>query len=113
MSFASKDSRHRGWWGYMKWCIRKYDTIAEPRTELERRELEAVDTAIEHTRSLTNGESHLELVRLIYWKRSHNVPGAAMALHVSERTALRWHGDFIKAVALAFFGPALTDPPLY
>lgn len=106
MTYASKDSKHRGWWGYMKWCIRKYDSVIPTvaKTELERKELEAVRNAVEKTSVMSSGQERIALVQMVFWTRSHNVPGAAMALHVSERTALRWHGDFIKLVALEFFG---------
>ena len=106
MTYASKDSKHRGWWGYMKWCIRKYDSLsyAGTKNELERKELEAVRRAVEKTSVMSSGQERIALVQMVFWTRSHNVPGAAIALHISERTALRWHGDFIKLVALEFFG---------
>lgn len=108
MSYAPKDRRGRGWWGYIKFCIRQYDSIEGPETELERKEVGAVARAVEETRTLKDGNTRLELIRLVYWKRSHTVPGAAMEIHVSERTALRWHGEFIRTVAREFFGSDLS-----
>lgn len=70
--------------------------------EINRRELEAVRQAIEGTRTLPNGEERLEMVRLVFWKRTHTLEGAAMTCHVSYITARRWHGEFIKDVARAF-----------
>lgn len=109
MSYAARDPRRRGWWSYMKWCIRKYDSVipAVAKTELERKELEAVRSAVEKTAVMSSGQERIDLVQMVFWTRSHNVPGAAMALHVSERTALRWHSDFIKLVAAEFFGADL------
>lgn len=106
MSYAARDPRRRGWWSYMKWCIRKYDSVipAVAKTELERKELEAVRSAVEKTSVMSSGQERIALVQMVFWTRSHNVPGAAIALHISERTALRWHGDFIKLVATEFFG---------
>lgn len=106
MSFAPDDSRSSGWWGYMKTIIRKYDVIplSEARSPLEYCELEAVQHAIERTRLIKTGEERLRLVNMVFWKRSHNVVGAGMVLHVSEDTAIRWHSDFVKAVAREFFG---------
>ena len=70
--------------------------------EINRRELEAVRRAIEETRAMPNGEERLEMVRLVFWKRTHTLEGAAMKCHVSYVTARRWHGEFIKGVAQTF-----------
>lgn len=70
--------------------------------EINRRELEAVRQAIEETRSLPNGEMRLEMVRLIFWKRTHTLEGAAMELHWSARKLVEWHGEFIRCVAKYF-----------
>lgn len=105
MSYGTRYSRHRGWWGYMKFIVRKYGFLHDKPVEgLERREMEAVGRALDSTLKLRDGRNRAELIELVIWKRSHNLQGAAMKLGVSERTALRWHGDFIKAVAREFFG---------
>lgn len=70
--------------------------------EINRRELEAVRQAIEETRALPNGEERLEMVKLVFWKKTHTLEGAAMTCNVSYITARRWHGEFIKDVARAF-----------
>ena len=70
--------------------------------EINRRELEAVRQAIEETRALPNGEERLEMVKLVFWKKTHTLEGAAMTCHVSYITARRWHGEFIKSTAQAF-----------
>ena len=70
--------------------------------EINRRELEAVRQAIEETQGMPNGEERLEMVRLVFWKRTHTLEGAAMKCHVSYVTARRWHGEFIKGVAQTF-----------
>lgn len=103
---VGKMTRHRGWWGYMKYITRKYGTVKEPKTALERRELDAVHRAVDETFRTRDGRSRVELIEMCYWRRSHNLAGAAMKLGISERTALRWHGDFIKTVAAEFFGDA-------
>lgn len=109
MSRARCDPRSSGWWRYVKTMIRKYDSVAveDAKTELERLELQAVARAIEHTATLKTGPERLKLVELVLRKRSHNIAGAAMVLHISEHTAVNWHGDFIKAVARGFFGDKL------
>ena len=70
--------------------------------EVNRRELEAVRAAICHVESLHSGKERMELVKLYYWKRSHTLFGAANAIHVSEKTALRWNRDFVMQVAENF-----------
>ena len=67
-----------------------------------RRELEAVRAAICHIEGLHSGKERMELVKLYYWKRSHTLFGAAAAVHVSERTALRWNREFVIQVAKNF-----------
>ena len=105
MSYGTRYSRHRGWWGYMKFIVRKYGFLHDKPTEgLEHREMEAVRRALNATLRLRDGRNRIELIELVIWKRSHNLQGAAMKLGVSDRTALRWHGDFIKTVAREFFG---------
>ena len=71
-------------------------------TRTETREYEAVHLAIRQTRQLPGGAERLRLIRLVYWKRSHTLTGAAMAVHVSIPTAKRWHGEFIRLVAKNF-----------
>ena len=105
MSYGSRHSRNRGWWGYMKYLVRKYGSLKDKKTAgLEKREMDAVRRACEYTLRLRDGRDRMALVEIVFWKRTHNLQGAALKLSVSERTALRWHGDFIKAVAREFFG---------
>lgn len=70
--------------------------------EINRRELEAVRQAIEETRALPNGEERLEMVKLVFWKKTHTLDGAAMELHWSTRKLVEWHGEFIRCVAKYF-----------
>lgn len=118
------------WWPYIKGMIRRYpemcrkyndlhspcispslsgmprggDTTRQTETlalrELpttQAREYEAVRRAIETT------EPHqLKLIDLLYWKRSHTIMGAAERLKIGERTAQRWHAEFIRRVALIY-----------
>ena len=70
--------------------------------EINRREMDAVRAAIRTTESLPSGRERMELVKLYYWKRSHTLFGAANAIHVSEKTALRWNRELIMQVAKNF-----------
>ena len=63
------------------------------------RELEAVEQAIKSTRALVDGEERLQMIKLVYWGKTHTLEGAAQCLHRSWRTVAQWHGDFIREVA--------------
>lgn len=67
------------------------------------REYEAVRRAIETTKQYKNGRQRMQIVQLVFWKRSHTIEGAAQQIPCSEITARRWHGDFIRMVA-KFYG---------
>lgn len=88
------------WWGYVKAIIRRYD----PDRELWLRgvplkESCAVSQAVSETGSMQDGEERLRFIRLVFWDKTHTLEGAAMAVSCSDRTARRWHTDFIKCVA--------------
>ena len=100
----NRHARNRGWWGYMKYIVRMYGSVKDPETDMERRELEAVHRAVDETLRRYSGKTRIELVELVYWRQSHTLTGAALKLHLSERTAKRWNGEFIKCVAAEFFG---------
>ena len=75
------------------------EVMARAMTRADAKEYEAVHRAVRETRQLADGAERLQLIRLIYWKRSHTMTGAALELHVSIPTAKRWHGEFIRRVA--------------
>lgn len=66
------------------------------------REMDAVRLAIEDTLKLKDGNYRMILVDLVFWRKTHTLNGAALELHTSERTAERWHNDFIHQVAKNF-----------
>lgn len=59
------------------------------------REYWAVENAVRSTRKRNDGKERIRLIDLIFWRRTHTLQGAADALHISYRTARRWHTDFI------------------
>ena len=63
------------------------------------REFEAVRHAIERTRVMKNGRDRLQVVSLVFWKRTHSLEGAAQTIPCSYRQARRYHSDFILLVA--------------
>ena len=69
----------------------------------EGREYRAVCQAIEYTSKLRNGAERNALIDMVFFKKSHSLEGAAMALFVSYSTAKKWHKEFILAVA-DFYG---------
>lgn len=84
------------WWGYAKGMIRRYPG------GVTARERWAVSEAVRQTLALPDGEARMKLVDVIFWRRSHTLPGAAALCHVSERTARRWHTGFVFLVAREF-----------
>ena len=69
---------------------------------IKKRELEAVRDAVEETRELTGGAARLKLVKLVFWAKTHTVMGAAAKCCISDRTARRYHQEFIMSVAKYF-----------
>lgn len=69
----------------------------------EGKEYNAVRQAIEYTSKLRNGAERNALIDMVFFKKSHSLEGAAMALFVSDSTAKKWHKEFILAVA-DFYG---------
>lgn len=71
-----------------------------PQTEQE--ELDAVRIALELMAAKPgSGPLRMKIIELVYFKRSHNLYGAAYAVHVSEATAKRYNGEFLRAIAKA------------
>ena len=64
---------------------------------------DAVTRAIEITRVRPDGKDRLDLIRYVYWyKKLHTVKDGALQVYVSERTAERWHSDFVKLVGKCY-----------
>lgn len=69
----------------------------------ESKEYNAVRQAIEYTSKLRNGAERNALIDMVFFKKSHSLEGAAIALFISYSTAKRWHKEFVLAVA-DFYG---------
>ena len=64
---------------------------------------DAVSRALEITNMLPDGELKLALIRYVYWnKQQHPVKDAALQLHISRRTAERWHAEFVRLVGKCY-----------
>lgn len=69
----------------------------------DQQDYDAVRRAIEITRQLADGDARIALIRYAYWgKKMHKLEDAALQVHVSERTAQRWHADFIRLVGKCY-----------
>lgn len=86
----------RQWWGYAKSMVARYpDKVNED-------EKRAVEAALRATRELPNGETRVKIIELMYFKRTHQLAGAALQVHYSYDRAKQWHTDFIHLVGSNF-----------
>ena len=61
--------------------------------------VDAIDGALEEISRRRDGDEIIRLIDLVHFRRSHTLYGAAMVLNMSEITAKRKNGDFIRLVA--------------
>lgn len=88
---------------------RKVESVASRTLPgVQQKEFESMEAALRLTRSFKDGAERIELIDLMFWRKTHTLAGAALKVHVSERTAQRWHADFIKCVA-GFYGFVLDE----
>lgn len=91
------------WWGYMRQVVRAYPVLCKVKrlSSGDLADREAVAKAIEETAKLRNGQERLGVMESLYWIDEPQKMDVAAARHfVSESTAIKWHGHFIKLVAL-------------
>lgn len=71
--------------------------------EDDQKAYDAVTKAIEITRAKVNGTEQLKLIRLMYWERT-TAPAKIVSaqLYISEATAKRWHGSFVRLVGICY-----------
>lgn len=84
------------WWSYAKGMIRRYPDNTNENETL------AVKAAIEQTGGMETGRDRLMLVEMVFLKKTHTLTGAAMNIPCSDRTARRYHSDFIRLVGENF-----------
>lgn len=65
-------------------------------------EQRAVRAAIDATRRMEDCQERMLVVELVLWRGTHRIPGAALNVPCSERTARRWQHDFIIETARNF-----------
>ena len=91
------------WWGYAKAMARAYPgRVGKELDGTALAEFKAVEAAIEVTSRRRDGEARMKVVTMVLFKGTHRISGAALMIPCSQRTAERWHGDFIREVAANF-----------
>ena len=116
------------WWGYIRNVIRAYPELKKEYEELhqqsvtantsgmsggnglslrelpktKQKEYDAVSRAIEITKRMPNGIQRLQIIDLVYWKRTHTVEGAAMKVGYSVDRGKQLHGEFVRLVAKCY-----------
>lgn len=61
----------------------------------QQRRYDAVAQALEISEHLTSGLSRVQLIELVYFRRSHTLEGAALQIPCSVHTAKLWNSDFL------------------
>ena len=94
-------SRPKYWWyDYVKKSImHSVSAGTAPETLQESISDMAVKKVLARTKGQYRGDERLKMIDLVYKKRQHSVPGAAVQLHISEGTARDWNREFVYAVA--------------
>lgn len=91
------------WWGYAKAMIRQYPKLqaagdAQQLPATQQKEYEAVKKALEITQKKSNGENRIAVIDYVLWQKKCCIDQAAALLYVSETTARRYHGEFVRLV---------------
>lgn len=76
----------------------------------KQREYDAVRNAIAVTERMKTKTDRLRMIEMVFWKKSHTLTGAAMALSISYETAVEYHRDFI--MLTAFYRELITPEEL-
>ena len=91
------------WWGYVKDMVRAYPgRKGRVLHGIAANEFAAVQAAVEITERMENGRDRLAVIDMVLWRQTHTLDGAALMIPCAERTAVQWHGDFIREVAGKF-----------
>lgn len=63
------------------------------------REYEAVRRAVETVKTYKTGKEQLQIIDLVYWKKTHSLSGAALKVGFSYDRAKQLHTQFLRLVA--------------
>lgn len=85
-------------------CGRAVENIALKQLPVDDQKVyDAVSKAVEITGLLPDGDLKIALIRYVYWgKDQRKVKDALLVLHISRRTAERWHAEFVRLVAKCY-----------
>ena len=73
---------------------------------------DAVAEAIEITSMRSDGKERMRLINLMYWtQKTLTANAASVRLHISDVTAKRWHGDFVRLVGRCYGFDVDTPKP--
>ena len=88
------------WWGYIKSVIRKYPTHCRNNnlSDIAKNEKMAVNAVIESAKRMYDGYDRLDLISMIYWKKTHNLHEAAECMCLPYEQAKRYHDKFLQKV---------------
>lgn len=70
--------------------------------EINRKEMDAVREAIEETQTMRDGSERMRMIKMAFWSGRNTLDMISLRCHISYRTAIRWHSQFIKLVAKKF-----------
>lgn len=93
------------WWPFALNMIRDYPDRSKHKEFLQRQELKeyaAVHSAVEQTMAMPDGSCRISVINLTLWKETRTVSGAAMQLHITERTAQRYRWQFVVLVGKSY-----------
>lgn len=85
-----------GWWSYVKNMINRYPE------KTNEEETKAVSIAVEETSRLLDGVDRMNVINMVFFKKTHTLQGAALNVPCSYETAKRWTQQFIRLVAKSF-----------
>lgn len=91
------------WWGYVREILRRYP---DHTTEAE---AAAVASAIAQTEQMVDGQRRLAVIRMVFFRKTHTLHGAALEVSCSYATAKRWQQEFIRKVARNFKCDSLIE----
>lgn len=93
------------WWGHIRRMLYRYGTYIREEIDIEsakgreRREMQAVQKAMEDIKARKNGVEIAKLARLVYIEKKCTLSGAALECHISYETAVNWNKIAIISVA--------------
>lgn len=70
-------------------------------TAYEENVISAVEFMMKMQLAYPNAEERMKMIRLVHFKRTHTLEGAAMECHYSDRAVKRWNNEILTAVYVA------------